>query len=315
VVLREAQGIVLGRSAADLFSPAAAAEISSLARTNQRAWGRHLALLMTQAQLDPDALSQLAARHAATKYQHRGFTYDRDLSEDDDLAAAASVPAPNKKVKPSQSSKSGVLNLADPRRFRLKTIAPGEASSVPPSSGEGRLRAPRTEESSGQGDGHPTAPPSPAPRFANTEIEAAARPFVEQFEQERRGCTVTRQGPNVGADYLASDGRYIEVKAFGGTAGDSFELEATEWRAAKVDGIAERYWVYVVEHLRDAKAPKVTAVFNPVLDEITLKEPTGKLRVRGWKAAKVQYVGEFEGLDAAEDSGAESASVAEDEEQ
>lgn len=314
-VLREQQGIVLGRSVADLFSAGAAAEISSLARTNQRAWSRQLALLMAQAQFDPDALSQVAARHAATKYQHRGFTYDRDLSDEEELAPTVDVPAPRKKATSNRRSPvAGVQHLADPRQFRLKAISPGEAGSAPPLSGGGRLRAPRTDESAGQGDRLPTAPPSPTPRFANTEIEAAARPFVEQFEQERRGCTLTRQGPNVGADYLASDGRYIEVKAFSGAAGDSFELEATEWRAAKKEGIADRYWVYIVEHLRDTEPPRVTAVFNPVLDEITSKEPTGKLRVRGWKAARTQYVGEFEGVGAVNDSDADSVPIAEDEE-
>ena len=315
VVLRETHGVVLGRSVSDLFSAAAAAEISSLSRTNQRAWGRQLALLLAQAQFDPDALSQISARHAATNYRHRGFVYGRDLPDEEELAAAANVPAPKKKVMANRlPSKSDAPHLADPRQFRLKTISRGEAGSAPVPPSGGRLKAPRTGESAEPGDRVPAAPPRPTPRYANTEIEAAARPFVEQFEQERRGCTLTRQGPYVGADYLASDGRYIEVKAFSGAAGDSFELEATEWRAAKKEGIADRYWVYIVEHLRDTEPPRVTAVFNPVLDEITSKEPTGKLRVRGWKAARTQYVGEFEGVGAVNDGDADSVPIAEDEE-
>ena len=124
-------------------------------------------------------------------------------------------------------------------------------------------------------------------------MEAAARPFIEAFELRDRGCTVDRQGPGVGADYVASDGRYIEVKAFGEAAPNSFEMEATEWRAAQTEGIAHRYWVYVVEHLRDGQAPKITAIHNPVLDDATAKEPTGKVRVNGWRSSAKTDVGEF----------------------
>jgi hypothetical protein len=98
----------------------------------------------------------------------------------------------------------------------------------------------------------------------------------------------------VGADYVASDGRYIEVKAFSGSAPNSFDLEAPEWRAAQHPEIADRYWVYIVEHLRDGQPPQVTAVFNPVTDEATSKEPTGKMRVRGWRSSRTQRVGRFE---------------------
>ena len=34
--------------------------------------------------------------------------------------------------------------------------------------------------------------------------------------------------------------------------------------------------------------PKIAAVFNPVLDDATVKELTGKPRIRGWKNAHTQ---------------------------
>ena len=137
---------------------------------------------------------------------------------------------------------------------------------------------------------------------STTEIEVAARPFVEEYELETRGTTIIRQGPNVGADYLASDGRYIEVKSFGGDAPDAVDLEPPEWRAAQHPEIGGRFWVYIVEHLRDGRPPEITAVFNPVSDDATTKEPTGKLRIRGWKNSKTQHFGEFGERSAVEES-------------
>jgi hypothetical protein len=157
----------------------------------------------------------------------------------------------------------------------------------------GGLKQPYTDDDPGAGGGSDKAPPAARSRFSNTEIEGAAQPFIAEFELETRGTTITRQGSGVGADFLASDGRYIEVKAFSGEAGISFDLEPTEWRAAQRPGIGDRYWVYVVEHLRDGQPPKITAVLNPVTDDATQKEPTGKLRIRGWKSATTQQIGEF----------------------
>ena len=136
-------------------------------------------------------------------------------------------------------------------------------------------------------------PPKPRMGYANTEIEGAARPFIEEYELEKRGTTIIPQGKNVGADYLASDGRYIEVKAFSGDAPDAVDLEPPEWRAAQHPEIGQRFWVYIVEHLRDGRPPEITAVFNPVADDATSNEPTGKLRIRGWKNAKTQHIGVF----------------------
>ena len=48
-----------------------------------------------------------------------------------------------------------------------------------------------------------------------------------------------------------------------------------------------------MEHLGDGRPPDITAVFNPVDDNATSKEPTGGLRIRGWKNSKTQYIGVF----------------------
>lgn len=294
VVMREPRSLVIARSASDLFTPDAAAEIASLAQVQQRAWGRQLALLLAMAAHDPEGLAELAARHAVAAFQHRDFEFETDEDEDaPDVAAATRVPAKRTKVA-GRGDGTGPEQgpLADPSRFKFAGVTSGQPGTPVAAGGRGGLKPPATEDADSDGEGS-KPPPEPRQRFTNIDVEEAARPFIEEFELETRGCTVVRQGPGVGADYVASDGRYIEVKAFGGDAPDSFEMEATEWRAAQNPAIADRYWVYVVEHLRDGQPPLITALFNPVLDDSTSKEPTGKLKVRGWKSTRTQRVGEF----------------------
>jgi hypothetical protein len=295
VALRIRDGMLIGRSSSDVFTQEAAMEIASLAGTRQRAWGRELALLLSMAAHDREELSRAASRHAVAGYQHREFTFEPgDSSDDLDPTASARLPKRTAKRLDDDKSQDGqTAPLADPMRFGLAGTTAGVAGGpVDPGLPRG-LKPPTSDEPDPVEPDGPKPPPDAKPRFANTEVEGAASPFVAEYELTKRGCTVVRQGPNVGADYFASDGRYIEVKAFSGTAPDSFELEATEWRAAQHPEIAERYWVYVVEHLRDGLPPKITAVFNPVLDDAPIKEPTGKLRVRGWKSAKTQDIGQF----------------------
>jgi hypothetical protein len=252
-----------------------------------------LALLLSMAAHDPQGLVEIAARHAVVGYQHREFVFNPDDFDDQiDEGAAARVPARGKPTKPDTGRLENTPPLADPNRFHLKDVVVGKPGEPVVAGGGGKLKAPVSEEPE-TGDKGSKSPPDAKARFSNMEIEAAARPFIEEYELGTRGCDIVRQGANVGADYVASDGRYIEVKAFGGAAPDSFEMEATEWRAAQKEGLADRYWVYVVEHLRDEQPPRITAVFNPVLDEATAKEPTGKLRIRGWKSSAIQRVGEF----------------------
>jgi hypothetical protein len=110
---------------------------------------------------------------------------------------------------------------------------------------------------------------------------------------KRGGHVEHRQGALVGADYVADDGRYIELKASGGVAEDSFVLEPSEWQAALDPKTGADYWVYVVEHLTDGKEPEVTAVFNPVLDTRLRQNPVGKMKVSGWRAASRRDRGKF----------------------
>jgi hypothetical protein len=285
---------VLGRSIDDLFSTDAAEEVASLASIHQRAWGRQLALLLSMAAHDPERLYETAARHAVVGYQHREFDFNPDDFDDQtDAAAAKRVPARAKSTKSVRDRDTKTQPLADPNRYTLESISP--AKSAPPmaktASGVVKLRAPRTGESGKDSSKTPT-PPEPQPRHTNTAVEAAAGPYIEMYES-LRGCTVVRQGPLVGADYVASDGRYIEVKAFGEAASDSFEMEPAEWRAAQTDGISHRYWIYVVEHLRDGQPPKITAIHNPVLDEATIKDQLGKIRVRGWRSSSRKFEGKI----------------------
>jgi hypothetical protein len=292
VLLRESTALAVGRGSAELFTPEAAAEIASLADVQQRAWGRHLALLLGMAAHDPDALIELAARHAVVGYQHRDFDFDAaDYEDMTDASAATRMPAKALKQRGAAESTTHIVPLADPNRYALGGTTSGQPADPAAPANRGVLKAPVTED--GKTGNGSKSPPEPAPRFSNPDIESAARPFIETFELDTRGCTIVRQGPGVGADYFASDGRYIELKAFGSDAPDSLELEATEWRAAQNPAIAERYWVYVVEHLRDGRPPIITALFNPVLDDSTAKEPTGKLKVRGWRSTRIQTVGQF----------------------
>ncbi len=208
---------------------------------------------------------------------------------------SAPVPAPRPPiptVPPNVPQGKGDV-LADGRDYRLVTLTPvaGSGGGVTPPQREVGLRPPRT-------DGHDggTAPPAPGRHYTNVEIERAAQPFIVAFERERGDYEIVRQGTLVGADYLSVRGgvtdRYIEVKAFGGTAGDSFELTRAERKAAGEPAIAPRYWVYVVEHLRDGESPVVTALFNPIADPQLSKEPVGAVNIRGWRAT-TQVVGRF----------------------
>ncbi|MBA2719825.1 MAG: DUF3883 domain-containing protein [Chloroflexi bacterium] len=298
VALRARDGLLIGTSSSELFSTRAAEALATLTEANQRSAALAMSVLLSLAEHDPAELERRAARFAVATYQHREFTFKPADFEDVDPKSADRVKL-RTKGKPGTKDappEEPFTPLADPLRYGLiGSTATNPSGHLPDPLQGGRLKPPVTEEETegeSESDKH-RQPPNPRMRYANTEIEGAARPFLEEYELSNRGCTIVRQGPNVGADYVASDGRYIEVKAFSGRAPDTVELEPPEWRAAQHPEIADRYWVYVVEHLRDGQAPMITAVFNPVLDESTSKQNTGKLRVRGWKNARMQHVGQF----------------------
>ena len=307
VALRTSTLTLVARSAPDAFAARAAQCLAQLVETDQHAAARALELLLVYAAHDPDELERLATRHAVNRYQHREFTFvPADYEELNPAEPITKQVRPRRKVPGGAVANEPTFTpLADPLRYGLvATFVATPSGRKPEPLVGGRLKPPATDEEPGDegGSNEPRRPPKPKMGYANTDIEVAARPFVEEYELETRGTTIIRQGPNVGADYLASDGRYIEVKSFGGDAPDAVDLEPPEWRAAQHPEIGGRFWVYIVEHLRDGRPPEITAVFNPVSDDATTKEPTGKLRIRGWKNSKTQHFGEFGERSAVEES-------------
>jgi len=298
VALRGSNLTLLARSAPDAFTARAAECLAQLVETDQHAAARTLELLLMHALHEPDRLDALAMRYAVSRYQHREFAFvPADYEEPNPAEPSTKQVRPRRKPSGAPAAKEPTFTpLADPLRYGLvATFVSTPSGRKPEPLVGGRLKPPATDEGSGDDGGSTETrmPPKPRMRYANTEIEGAARPFIEEYELEKRGATIIPQGNNVGADYLASDGRYIEVKAFSGDAPDAFDLEPPEWRAAQHPEIGQRFWVYIVEHLRDGRPPEITAVFNPVDDDATSKEPTGKLRVRGWKNSKTQSIGVF----------------------
>ena len=180
-----------------------------------------------------------------------------------------------KQAKPEQP----FIPLADPLRYGLVATSAGEPTGRRPApNAPGGLKAPDADPDDGKREDNSPSDRQPKKAklgYSNNEIEDAARPFIEEYELVTRGCTIARQGANVGSDFVASDGRFIEVKAFGGSAPDSVDFQASEWRRAQQPEAAAEYWLYVVEHLRDGQPPRITAVLNPVVDNGTVKRRPG----------------------------------------
>jgi hypothetical protein len=314
VLLRLADNAVIATATDDLFSPYAAQVLAALVPERRLQAATTLASLLSAALHDPDDLERQRLEFAATVEQFDDrYVYELPPEDQDvDLKGEVVQATPRKRARQmniDEHAEQASRLLADPNAYRLSGISEPEHDGIAPAADlpPGNLRPPDQpptngeERGSTEDDGQDTSgdeddgherPPGPSRRYSNPEIEAAARPFVERFEVER-GCTITRQRPRVGADYRATDGRYIEVKAFGDEAPSSFDLEPYEWRAARNPQIAPHYWVYVVDHLLDGKAPRVTAIRNPVLDDSVTKQPAGKLRVRGWRSASEQQEGTF----------------------
>lgn len=150
----------------------------------------------------------------------------------------------------------------------------------------------------------------PRERYSNNDIENAGARFVAEFERQRGGFVLERQGPMVGADYISMSGdrvdRYIEIKASRKSI-EAFSMTRAERIAATKPNIASKYWIYLVEHLGDGQAPVVTAIWNPVKDERVAWEPKGDIAVKGWRAAKQQSSLTFTTTVADEDSAEEHA--------
>jgi len=181
--------------------------------------------------------------------------------------------------------------LADVHQYvpgQIERLEPDGQRGAPSSVLRG-LRPPRAGES-----GVPSRAPSGTPggRYSNIDIENAAAGFVAEYEWQRGGFELKRQGSGVGADYVAvRDGeidRYIEIKSSKGNK-DVFDMTRNERIAAMKPDIGSMYWIYVVEHLGDGQDPTVTAVWNPVADEGVSKEPKGSIAVKGWRTSERQW--------------------------
>jgi hypothetical protein len=302
VLLRD--GVVVGHDAADLFSHAAAETLGSLVQTRQLAATSALEALLGEALRSPETFARRIERYAVGAgwlVVEAGFT-DTEVDDEDPGAVEEAIQAIRQAAPPAtpprQPTGAGQPHrpertFADPSEFELVAIERTEREAATPttdtpSRAKRRRRKPRPES-----ERPDKAPEDSTPIPPNTAVEDAARPYIERFEMKRGGHVVHRQGALVGADYVADDGRYIELKASGGVAEDSFILEPSEWQAALDPKTGADYWVYVVEHLTDGKEPEVTAVFNPVLDSRLRQNPVGKMKVSGWRAATRQDRGKF----------------------
>lgn len=304
VLLRRSRSEIIARDSEDLFSRQAADTLATLVPARRLQAANTLAGLLSDALHSPDALARQTAKYSGARQPDASFVFEPPPEDEDatlevgelvrDLKAGK-APATTRREERQRQSELPPQPLASPAVFELASVEYMSKAAEPaePRIALQKLRAPVKEDDGQRSDMDvPFEPPTPAPRFSNIDIEEAARWFVAEFERSQ-GRTVTRQGDLVGADFVASDGRYIEVKAFSGTS-EGFDLEPAEWRAARRPDVGLQYWVYVVEHLRDGQAPVVSAIFNPVLDASVMKEPTGKLRVRRWRSAATVATGTFQ---------------------
>lgn len=303
ILLRD--GVLVGLDSADLFGHEAADTLGSLVQTRQLAAASALAALLGDALRSPEAFAARIERYASgTGFRPIVPGFDPGSEDEDDSEATqAAIDAIRLAPPPESAPTGGAIaprrlprperKFADPSAFDLLSIEREDSERVLPAD-EPQLakktwqRKPRPEPRK------PDRPPEDATTIPpNTAIEDAARPYVEKFEAKRGGFVVHRQGPLVGADYVADDGRYIELKASGGVAENAFALERSEWEAALDPKTGDDYWVYIVEHLTDGGVPEVTAIFNPVRDPLLRQTPMGKMRVSGWRGARRKDHGTF----------------------
>ncbi len=300
-LLRRDEDVFLATSEAALFSRDAADALSTLVPSERLHAANTLFALLVEIEQRPADFARKYAGLVGSGVEVQLEDWEDDPGRGDIEAGLAAI----RTAQPRNGDKGRlpvrrppvvappVRRFADPTAFELDSIEdlpPKEVTSATTDNRkEGRRHAaPKPEDSGGASQKRETrAIPS------NTAVEDAARPYVERFELKRGGHVIHRQAPLVGADYIADDGRYIEVKAAGGSADDAFDLEQSEWSAALDPVIRADYWVYVVEHLTDGGVPVVTAIENPVRDQRVGQAPVGKMRVSRWRSAQVQKIARF----------------------
>ena len=297
-VLRVDERVLVATSEESLFSRDAADVLSAFVGRERLHAANTLFALLTESRTSPEAFTR---KYGSIVRSVSGIALEGWESEQDvpdgleealksirDPASSTQRAAP---VRPAAGPPRPERKLQDPTDFELNEIE--DVSSGPGSKLQGTKRKrryipPKRETQDGQRQKR-----DQRPILSNPTIEEAARPYVERFELRRGAHRIDRQAALVGADYVADDGRYIEVKATGGTAEDAFDLEESEWGAALDPRLRDDYWVYVVEHLADDQEPTVTAVFNPVRDDNLSQSPVGKMRITGWRSAAREHRGVF----------------------
>lgn len=292
-ILRIDDGLFVATSEDSAFSRDAADVLSGLVGHERLRAANTLYALLTESRTSPEgfvrkyaALVPSLARVELTDWEEgeaedanerwtEAFRRIRQTDADSEVGPRGTTPAerpqPDRKVEDPALFEMGAIEDISTGPQSKAVAEPRKDSHVPPE---------REKHSHERGSRETKPIPS------NTTIEDAARPYVERFEMRRGGHRIDRQPALVGADYIADDGRYIEVKATGGAADDAFDLQESEWSAALDPRIRDAYWVYIVEHLTDGQEPIVTAIFNPVRDDNLGQAPVGKMRVTGWRMAR-----------------------------
>ena len=298
-VLRLDESVFVATSEESVFSRDAADALSALVGHERLHAANTLFALLTESRSSPEGFARKYGSLVSSVVDVELLGWDdseRDSANQWDDALNA-IREPGRKSEGGIPAKSPATSPRPERKFQ--DPADFDLAAIEDVSGKPRERTeavrrkrrhvpPEREKGDGQGQKRDTKPiPS------NVAIEDAARPYVERFELRRGGHRVDRQPALVGADYVADDGRYIEVKATGGTAEDAFDLQESEWSAALDPRLRDDYWVYIVEHLTDGHEPTVTAVFNPVRDDNLDQSPVGKMRVTGWRSAARLQRGPF----------------------
>jgi hypothetical protein len=297
--------VLFARSTDAAFSLDAARALAELLPQRRLHAAHTLAGLLAQARHSPDELHRTSARFAAAGLRFAEYAFNL-LPEPDEPTddVEVSVATRRRRTTPAISDEKPAQRLPQLVPASLYTVdrvddVEGDGIVASTERKPRRLKAPDREPLP-ERERHD---PQPVVRLNNMQVEERAGWFVESYETEKRGCTVTRQGPNVGADYLASDGRYIEVKSFSGEAG-AFELEVPEWQAAQRPDIAANYYVYIVEHVADGETPRLIILPNPMTTEAIRKEPSGKVRISGWSAVRRKVI-DFQAKHAAREASPE----------
>lgn len=290
----------VARSWEALYARPAAEAIADLLPDRREFASSHLRGLLADAQSDPAALAR-ASGQLGVYDESRSPRFEQP---EPDQEALAPTKGRLRRTKPEIADidepppipQEPPLPFANPDRYRAGALVVAEPNAE--AAARRTKLGIRAPQPSAKQKRSRTRPPISRDRFINMDTEKAARWCIEDFEWQRGEITIERQGPGVGADYVSSDGRYVEVKSWEGSAPESLDLTEISWKAARRPDIRDRFWVYVVEHLRDGHPPLVTAVHNPVVDSAVITEPKGTMTIHAWRSATLAVTSNFEEVSA-----------------